>query len=575
MNDQPQIVFSEDRPEAVERESYPLDVVFVGGGPAGLAGAIRLAQRLRAHNEAGNGPALEAEIAVIEKAEEFGLHGLSGAVLNPSVLAELYPDYLERGCPLHRQVQEEGVFFLTHRRALRIPSFLLPRDMHNHGLPTISLQRLTRWLAEQAEAEGVFLFPATAGVKLLLDDGQVVGVQTGDKGLARGGSRKGNFEPGLNLGAKVTVLCEGPRGTLAEDLMDHLGLRSDCNPQSFSLGAKEVIRVERTTGRGLAYHTMGYPLPRYAFGGGWVYELDEKSYSVGFVAGLDWGNPTLDVQEELQRFKAHPLIRGLLQGGEVVHYGAKTIPEGGYFAIPKLVAPGAIITGDSAGLVNVPTLKGIHYAMRSGMLAADTTFEALLASDFSADRLEPYQQALLASEAGRDLWASRNFRSSFQGGLYSGLIRWGLRRTLGGGSRQRGSSRPDWQAMGSTRDFPSRPPRPRADGKLFLDKLTDVHLSGTSHRDDAPSHIRILDPKACVDRCIPRHGTAPCEHFCPAKVYELQEEGGSQRIEVAYQNCVHCKTCVIVDPCDVGEVDGLQNIQWRAPAEGGPKYVNL
>jgi electron-transferring-flavoprotein dehydrogenase len=575
MSEQPQIAHPEDQPAALERESYPLDALFVGGGPAGLAGAIRLSQRIQAHNESGQGAPIEAEIAVIEKAEEFGLHGLSGAVLDPSALAELYPDYRDRGCPLSGEIREEGVFLLTERRAHRIPGFALPRNMHNRGLPAVSLQRLTRWLAEQAEQEGVFLFPGTAGVKLLTEKDRVTGVRTGDKGLQKGGGQAGNFEPGLDLNARVSVFCEGPRGTLSEDLIAQFGLRADCNPQSYSLGVKEIVRVERTTGRGVAYHTMGYPLPSYAFGGGWIYELDEQTYSVGFVAGLDWRNPTLDVQEELQRYKAHPLVAELLHGGEVVHYGAKTIPEGGYFALPRLYAPGALLAGDSAGMVNVPTLKGIHYAMRSGMLAADTVFEALKDGDASEEKLRPYQAAVEHSEIGKDLWASRNFRSSFHQGLYKGVLCWGWRMMTGGGSRRRTAAEPDWKAMGSVKDFPPRAPRPASDGKLLLDKLTDVHLSGTSHRDDAPSHIRILDPGACVDQCIPRHGTAPCEHFCPARVFELQGEGAERRIDVAFQNCVHCKTCVIVDPCDTGPDDGLQNIQWRAPAEGGPKYVNL
>ena len=573
MSEQPQVVVPGDQPEPLERESYPLDVLFVGGGPAGLAGAIRLAQRIRQHNEAGS--KLEAEIAVIEKAEEFGLHGLSGAVLDPSALAELYPDYQERGCPLSRQVGDDGMFFLTGRRALRLPGFALPRNMHNRGLPTVSLQRFTRWLAERAEEEGVFLFPGTSGVKLLLDDDQVVGVRTGDKGLGRGGHPRANFEPGLDLNAKLTVFCEGPRGTLSEDLIRRHDLRRGRTEQSYSLGVKEVIRVERTTGRGIAFHTLGYPLPSYAFGGGWIYEIDDRHYSVGFVVGLDWRNPTMDAQEELQRFKAHPAIHRFLRGGEVLHYGAKTIPEGGYFAIPRLYAPGALLAGDSAGLVNVPTLKGIHYAMRSGMLAADVAFDALRDSDFSVDRLSGYQDKVEKSDIGRDLWASRNFRSSFHGGLYRGLVRWGLRLALGGGPRTPSATTPDWKSMESANRFPPRPPLPDADGVLFLDKITDVHLSGTSHRDDAPSHIHILDPAACVDRCIPRHGTAPCEHFCPAQVYELQGEGEARKIEVAFQNCVYCKTCVILDPCDVEEQDGLQNIQWRAPAEGGPKYVGL
>lgn len=575
MSEQPQVLLPEDRPPDAEREAFPLDVLFVGGGPAGLAGALRLARLLR---EAGGGEAggpLQAEIAVVDKAEEIGLHGLSGAILNPGPLADLIPDFREQGCPLGRAVGEEAMLFLTSRRAFRVPGFAIPPSMHNRGLSVVSLQRLTRWLAEQAEGAGVTLFPGTTAVKVLYEDGRVVGVRTGDKGLGKGGARRGNFEPGYDLRAKVTVFCEGPRGTLAEDLIARFDLRRDCNPQQYSLGVKEVVRVPRTTGRGIAYHTLGHPLPPHAFGGGFLYEMDDEHYSVGFVAGLDWGDPTLDVQEELQRFKAHPFIRRILQEGEVVNYGAKTIPEGGFWSIPRLHAPGALLAGDSAGLVNVPTLKGIHYAMRSGMLAAEAAVRALRADGDGDAALAGYRDTLVASEVGRDLWASRNFRASFHGGLYPGLARWGTRLVLGGGSKRRPAAEPDFKAFRNASDYRRREPAPRPDGKLFLDKLTDVHRSGTAHRDDAPSHIRVLDPTACVARCIPRHGVAPCEHFCPARVYELQGEGDARRIQVAYQNCVHCKTCVIADPCDVAPGDGMQNIEWRAPAEGGPKYLNL
>ena len=573
MSEQPQVVLAQDGPAPTERERFPLDVLFVGGGPAGLAGALRLAQLTR--QGAGKAEAGSLEIAVIEKAEEFGHHGLSGAVFNPASLAELLPDYRERGCPLGRAVGDDAMFFLTPQRAWRLPGFALPPSMHNRGFAMVSLQRLTRWMAEQTEQAGVTLFPGTTGVKVLYEDGRVAGVRTGDKGLGRSGVRKGNFEAGYDLSARVTVFCEGPRGTLAEDVIDRFDLRSDCNPQQYSLGTKEVVRVPRTTGRGIAYHTLGHPLPAHAFGGGFLYEMDDQHYAIGFVVGLDWGDPTIDVQEELQRFKAHPFIHALLAGGEVVHYGAKTIPEGGYWAIPRLHAPGALLAGDSAGLVNVPTLKGIHYAIRSGMLAAECTYAALTAGGDLEAGLAAYRPALERSEVGRDLWASRNFRASFHHGLYPGLMRWGGRLLLGGGSRTRIPARPDWMAFRPRSEFRTRPAPPKPDGKLFLDKLGDVHRSGTAHRDDAPAHIRVVDPAVCSDRCLPFHGVAPCEHFCPARVYELQGEGRERRIEVAFQNCVHCKTCVIADPC--GSVAGgpIQNIEWRAPAEGGPKYLNL
>ncbi len=564
-----------------ERESFPLDVLFVGGGPACLAGAIHLHQLVTAHNAAiesgtSQGKPVELEIGVIEKAREFGHHGLSGAVLNPLALEELIPDYLEKGCPVARRVEREAFYYLTPRGQIRIPEFLIPPDSDNRGFYTISLQKLTKWLAEVAESLGIYLFPATTGVEILYDGDRVSGVRTGDKGLEAGGGRKPNFEPGINIESRITIFGEGPYGTLSEDLILRHDLRKGRNPQVYSLGCKEVIKVAKTPGEGFVYHTLGFPLRSNQFGGGFFYELDEDTYSVGFVASLSWKDPLFDCQAALQAFKKHPLIQSYIKGGEVLSYGAKTIPEGGYWSVPRPYAAGALLVGDSAGFVNVKQLKGIHYAMKSGMIAARTALEALLAGDVSEKKLAVYEERLADSYIMKSLWADRNFRSSFEKGLHRGLVSTGMHRWLGGGSKTMTPLHPDHQSFRPASEAHSEIPEPPGyDASTVVDKLTDVFKSGTIHREDQPSHIRIVDPSKCVDVCIPKFGTAPCTHFCPAKVYELAEDGAPQRIRINFSNCVHCKTCVILDPIDVIAGDHIQNIDWRAPAEGGPKYLKL
>jgi len=560
--------------EEITRESLELDVLFVGGGPATLAGAIRLADLVKQRNEAGGEP-LALEIAVIEKGEAFGDHGFSGAVLDPVVLNELLPAWRELGCPLEKEVRREEFMFLTPSRAMKIPTFAVPREVRNHGYHTASLQKLVAWLATEAEKRGINLLPATTGVEVLYDGERVVGVRTGDKGLGKDGRPKPNFEPGLDLKAKITIFGEGPRGTLSEDLIARKKLREGKNPQRYSLGVKEVIRVEGQDLGGFVATTMGWPLRSDAFGGGFFYEMGGGHLALGLVVGLGWHDPNFDCHEALQELKKHPYIQNLIRGGEVVAYGAKTIPEGGYWSLPQVWTDGALLVGDSAGFVDVKRNKGIPHAMKSGMVAAEVALEAIVAGDLSAARLKSYWDRLSETFVVKDLWRQRNFRRAFEGGLYTGLAKMMFWDLTGGGSTSRHDEEPDYKAFRHGSEF-AKPASPVGfDSKVLVDKLTDVYRSGTKHREDQPSHIQILDAKACVTKCMPRFGTAPCTHFCPASVYEMQGDGDARRIFVNFSNCVHCKTCGILDPCDVDLADMLQNIEWRAPAEGGPKYRYL
>lgn len=566
-----------------DRQTLDVDVLFIGGGPANLSGALRLAQRIAQHNDdvstgKSPDPRLEPKIALIEKGRDVGAHAISGAIFDPVALEELLPDYRARGFPFSLRVTQHSLRYLTTEGDVRIPDVLLPPSYRQDHCYLGSLQKLNLWLAEQVEAAGVYLFHETCGVKILYDGSRVCGVQTGDKGLEAGGGRKANYEPGTDIRAKVTVFGEGPYGTLAEDLIHQCKLRAGRNPQSYALGVKELIRIKHGGSPGLAVHTIGYPLGSRVFGGGFCYGLDDNLFAIGMVCGLDWDDPQMDVHAQLQRFKKHPFIQQFIRNGEVIAYGARTLPEGGYFAVPRPYVDGALLVGDSAGFLNVPYLKGIHYAMKSGMLAADTIFDALVRGDTSASVLSSYEARLASSYVMKDLYRVRNFRRAFAYGRLPGLLLGGLTMWTGLGPTKPGGVCEDFRHLRpldeAVRGRWAREPA-QYDPRVLVDKLTDVYHSGTQHREDQPSHIQILNPTRCLTDCIARFGDAPCTHFCPAKVYEVVGEGANRHIQVNFANCVHCKTCVIKDPIDVLSTDHVQNISWRAPAEGGPRYQGL
>lgn len=544
--------------EQAERERLDVDVVVVGAGPAGLAAAIHL---VRSARERGLEP---PSVAVLEKASEIGGHSISGAVMDPRGLDALIPDWRERGAPVEGPVEEESMLFLGKRRAFRLP--FVPGPMRHHGGVIVSLQRLVAWLGAEAEKLEIDLFAGFAAAALLVEDGRVVGVRTGDRGLDKRGRPKGNYEPGYDIRAKVTLLAEGVRGTLAERLIRERHLRDGRNPMIYAGGAKEVWKLPAGRIRGgRVWHTLGWPLARDTFGGGFIYEMGDDHLSIGMVVGLDSPDPRLNVHEKLQELKRHPFVAEMLRGGEMVAYAAKAIPEGGYWSLPKLATDGALLLGDSAGLVNAMRLKGIHLAIESGIAAAEVVLDALAADDVSASRLMAYDRRIRDGEVGRELHRVRNFRQPYQRGLLHGLAHTALQLVTGGrGLRERYPAVEDHRLTRPVAEFPREDEVPAPDGSLTFDKMADVYRSGTRHEENQPPHLVVVAPDLCVEECGKTYGH-PCEKFCPAGVYEIVRGGEGPRLHLNFSNCVHCKICDIADPYGV--------IYWTPPEGGdGPRY---
>jgi len=549
----------------IERETMEFDVVLVGAGPAGLAAAIRLKQ-LAAEKDK------ELSVVVLEKGSEVGAHILSGAVIDPVGLNKLIPDWRDKDSPLTTKVSEDRFYYLWKTGGFRVPNILMPPLMSNHGCYIGSLGSLCRWLAEQAEGLGVEVYPGFSVVDVIFgSDGAIEGVITGDMGVARDGSHKDNYTPGIAITGKYTLFAEGARGSLSKMLIRKLGLDAESGPQKFGIGLKELWEVPAEKHMlGFVQHTMGWPLEDKTGGGSFLYHFGERLVSVGFVVHLDYANPYLNPFKEFQRAKTHPLIREHLEGGKRIAYGARALTEGGFQAIPRLAFPGGALIGCAAGFMNVPRIKGSHNAMLSGMMAAEAAFAAI-DTGRSRDVLKAYPQAVQASVMAKELKKVRNVKPLWSrfgtrlGVMLGGIDMW-LNTVFPFLGHTLKHLKPDYATLHKAATE-KQVEYEKPDGVLTFDILSSVFLSGTNHAENQPVHLRLAGPSIPIERNLPEYAE-PAQRYCPALVYEVVAEGDRERFQINAQNCVHCKTCDVKDPA--------QNITWVPPEGGdGPNYVNM
>jgi electron-transferring-flavoprotein dehydrogenase len=537
------------------RDIMPFDIIIVGAGPAGLAASIRLKQL---------NPGLT--VCVLEKGSEVGAHLLSGAVFEPRALNELIPDWKEKGAPLDTPAGEDRFIFLTEKLSFRLPT---PPQMNNHGNYIISLGAFAKWLAEQAQALGVEIYPGFAAAEVLYnDDGAVKGVATGDMGVDKKGEKTAHYQPGMELHAKQTLFAEGCHGSLTKTLFKKFDLRKDCDPQTYGLGVKEIweIPAEKHQ-KGLIVHTVGWPMDMKTYGGSWMYHYGDNLVSIGYVVGLDYENPYLSPFSEMQRFKLHPAVRKYLEGGRRISYGARAISEGGLQSLPKLSFPGGTLIGDTAGFLNTPKIKGNHAAMKSGMMAAEALVELFAAGDPAGKECTTYREKFESSWLKEELFAARNVRPGFHWGLLPGIIHAAIDTYLFKGKAPWTlKNHADYNTLKKAKDA-LRIEYPKPDGVLTFDRLSSVFISNTNHEEDQPGHLKLRDPSIPVKFNLPEYDE-PAQRYCPAGVYEIVTDASGPRFVINAQNCVHCKTCDIKDPA--------QNIDWTVPqGGGGPNYSGM